>query len=185
MSIFKKRVFVFLIAVLIVISSTLLSVNIKLTKEFQEVTDGFYNGVLAEGQRDTSIHSQLMIIAREATSLANIGERNGIDVSELKDEAEYFTRDVITMEDDISYIYYCYQSLLEDISTAGYSLLAVELSSSDEAAAVSSLQTIMEAQALIDASGYNDSVRRYLSSMQFPTEFFAELAGVWPPEYFA
>lgn len=185
MSIFKKKLFVILIAVMIIISSTILSVNIKLTKEFREVTEGFYSGVMVDGKRDVSIHSQLMIIAREATVLANLAERNGLEVAELKDKAEWFSRDVATMEDNISYIYYIYQELLDKLTETAFALKELKLSAADEATAVSSLQTIIEAQAVIDDSGYNDSVRKYLISLQFPTDFFAELAGVWPPEYFA
>ena len=185
MKLFKKRIIAVLVAILIVVSSTLLSANIKLTKEFRDVTDGFYNGVLVDGKRDTSIHSQLLIVGKEAANLAAIAERNGIDVSQFKSDADYFSRDVITMQDDISYINYCYRDILEKITEVSYSLTAVELSQNDETAAINSLQAIMNAQSLIDASGYNESVRQYLSSLPILTEFFAELAGVWPPEYFA
>lgn len=181
----SKKIVAILVAVLIVLGSTLLSVKLNLSKEFDKVTEGFYSGALHNGNKEQSLHSQLLIIGKEASNLAAIAERNGIDVAQFKDEAEYFSRDVITMQDDISYIYYCYQNLLEELMQVGQALTALSLSANDEAAAVGSLQRIMDAQTLIDGSGYNESVRQYIASLQFPTTFFADLAGVDLPEYFA
>lgn len=185
MKVLAKRLISVLLALVIIIGSTVLSVNLKLSKEFDKVTEGFYSGALSSGNKEQSLHSQLLIIGKEASTLAAIAERNGVDVAQFRDEAEYFSREVITMQDDISYIYYCYQDLLEDLMQVGQALTALSLSASDETAAVGSLQRIMDAQALIAGSGYNESVRQYIASLQFPTTFFAELAGVELPEYFA
>ena len=185
MKVFTKKVFTVFLAVLIVIGSTLLSVNLKLSKDFDKVTNGFYNGNLINGSKEKSLHSLLLIVAEESSNLASIAERNGLDVSEFKNKADYFIHDVITMQDDISYIYYCYQDLLEDLMEVGQALTGLTLNANDEAAAVVSLQSIMDAQASIDASGYNESVRQCIASLQFPTEIFADLAGVDLPEYFA
>ena len=182
---FTKKIIAFVAAFIIVLSSTLLSVNLSLSKEFAKVTEGFYSGSLVNGIKEQSIHSQLLIIGKEASNLASIAERNGQNVSDFKYETEYFSREVITMQDDISYIYYCYQDLLEDLMEVGQALTVIELGSNDESSAVLSLQNIMNAQALIDGSGYNESVRQYIASLQFPTLLFAELAGADLPEYFA
>lgn len=185
MKVFAKRIIVLLIAALIVLCSTLLSVNLSLSKQFDKVTDGFYNGALHNGNKEPSLHSQLLIVGKEASALAAVAERNGLNVSEFRDNADYFCRDVITMQDDISYIYYCYQDLLDELMEVGQALTSLTLSANDEAAAVKSLQSIMDAQGLINASGYNESVRQYISSLPFLTVFFADLAGVDLPEYFA
>ena len=185
MKIFTKKIFTLAAAFIIILASTLLSVNLSLSKDFAKVTEGFYSGSLANGSKEQSIHSQLLIIGKESSNLAAIAEKNGLDVSDFKYEAEYFSRDVITMQDDISYIYYCYQDLLEDLMEVGQALTGLQLGVSDESSAVRSLQSIMDAQALIDGSGYNESVRQYIAALQLPTTFFAELAGVDLPEYFA
>lgn len=185
MKAFAKKFITVLLAVFIVIGSTLLSVNLKLSKEFDKVTDGFYSGSLANGGKEQSLHSMLLIVGKESSNLAALAERNSLDVSEFKNTADYFSRDVITMQDDISYIYCCYQKLLTDLTEVGQALAGMELSANDEAAAVASLQKIMDAQTKIDASGYNESVRQCIASLQFPTEIFADLAGVDLPEYFA
>ena len=182
---FTKKILAYAAAFIIILSSTLLSVNLSLSKEFAKVTDGFYSGSLSNGSKEQSIHSQLLVIGKEASNLAAVAERNSLDVSEFKDETEYFSRDVITMQDDISYIYYCYQDLLEELMELAQAMTGLELGVTDEASAVKSLQSIMDAQALIDNSDYNESVRQYISSLPAPTKFFAELAGVDLPEYFA
>ena len=45
MEFLKKRPAAIILAVIIVIGSTFLSVNVKLGKACQKVTDGFYSGV--------------------------------------------------------------------------------------------------------------------------------------------
>lgn len=182
---FTKKIIALFAAFIIILSSTLLSVDLKLSKEFAKVTDGFYSGLLANGNKEQSLHSQLLIVGKEASNLAAIAGRNGLDVDEFKNKAEYFSRDVITMQDDISYICYCYQELLDELMNVGQSLSGLDLSVNDEASAVNSLQNIMNAQSLIDSSGYNESVRQYIAALQSPTLFFAELADVDLPEYFA
>lgn len=172
-------------AAIIVLASTLVSVNVKLSKEFKAVTDGFYNGITVNGVKEESIHSQLMVISRAAEDLAAVAERNGIDVSEFRDEISYFNHDVIVMQEYISYIHYMYENILSYIMDVGQKLSAVSLSENDEKIAVSSLEAILRAKDNIEASSYNSTVREYISSLHFPTDFFAEFAGVALPEYFA
>jgi len=185
MKIFKNRFFALILAVLIIISSSLLSLNIKLNKEFAKISDDFYNGVLVNGQRDLSIHSQLTTIGRIAEDLSAIAGRNGIDVSEFKDSVDYFNHDILVMHDNISYIHYLYEELLDDIMDVGYALTSVDLSTNDEKAAVFALEEILKAKENIEISAYNERVRKYISSLPFPMSALADITGAHLPEYFA
>jgi len=185
MKIFKTRLFAYLLAALIVIVSSLISVNIKLNKEFSDVSNDFYNGVLTDGKRDISIHSQLILIGRAAEDIAAVAERNNIDVSQFKDDVDYFNYDILVMDGNISYIHYLYEDLLDDIMDVGYALTSVDLSTNDEQAAVSALEEIIKAKENIEISAYNERVRKYISSLPFPMSALADITGAHLPEYFA
>lgn len=185
MKLFRKKIMAYLLSALIILLSTVVSVNIKLGKECSEVVDGFYKGVMLDGVRDVSIRSQLEVISEASESIAALAERNGLNTEDFRSDIEYFKRLIVVMDEDISHIYYCYKGILDHVMNLGYALNELSLSSADEAGGVSSLQAILDAKDLIEASAYNESVRTYLNSLRFPTEFLAELSGVELPEYFA
>jgi len=185
MKIFKTRLFAYLLAALIVIVSSLISVNIKLNKEFSDVSNDFYNGVLTDGKRDISIHSQLILIGRAAEDIAAVAERNNIDVSQFKDDVDYFNYDILVMDGNISYIHYLYEDLLDDIMDVGTAINSVELSQQDEQLTVNALEEILKAKENIENSAYNERVRTYINSLQFPVDILADITGAYLPEYFA
>jgi len=185
MKLFKNRLFAILLAAIIVIGSTLLSVNIKLNKEFSYVSDDFYNGVLIDGKRETSIHSQLIVIGRASEDIAAVAERNGVDVTEFKDNIGYFNYDILVMDGNISYIHYLYEDLLDDIMEAGNAINSIQLSTQDEQIAVNALEQIINAKETIESSAYNERVRKYISALPFPMEILADITGAYLPEYFA
>ena len=55
MDFLKKRPVAIILALIIVVGSTLLSVNIKLGSKCQTITDGFYSGVTYNGYEHPSI----------------------------------------------------------------------------------------------------------------------------------
>lgn len=185
MKIFKNRFFAIFLAVAIVLSSSLLSANIKLNKEFSKVSDDFYNGVLVDGKRDISIHSQLTAIGRASEDIVAVAERNGIDVTEFKDNVDYFNYDILVMDENISYIHYLYEELLDDIMEVGTALNSVQLSKTDEQLTVNALEEILQAKENIDNSAFNERVRKYINSLPFPMDILADITGANMPEYFA
>lgn len=185
MKLIKNRFIALCLAVLIVIFSSLLSVHIKLNNEFSLVRDDFYNGVLIDGQRDISIHSQLTVIGRLAEDIAAVAERNGLNVDQFKDSIDYFSYDVLTMHENISYIHYLYEEMLDDIMETGYALNELELSENDELAVVNALEGIIVAKDNIEGSAYNERIRSYINSLRFPMNVWADISGASLPEYFA
>ena len=185
MKIFKKRFFAFILAFLIIVTSSLLSVNIKLNKEFSAVSEDFYSGVLIDGKRDISIHSQLIIIGRAAEEIAAVAERNGLDVAEFMDNVDYFNHDILVMDGDFSYLHYLYGELLDDIMDVGTSINSTTLDSKDEQIVVKALEDIISAKENIENSAYNERVRKYISALHFPMDVLADITGAYLPEYFA
>lgn len=185
MDIFKKKLFSFLLAIIIILASTIFSVNYKMGKEINAVVDGFYTGKLINGETETSIYSQLLEVSRLAEQLADIADRNGLDSEDIRDETEYFSHDIITMQNDISYIHSCYKDLMDEILSMGYEISGVNLSREDNEKTRLILQSVLDANDIINRSSYNSSVREYLNSLQFPAEILADFSGLELPEYFA
>lgn len=185
MKILKKRFFALILAVIIVLGASMVSVHTKLNKEFSQVSDDFYNGVEVNGERDISIHSQLIQIGRVCEDIVAVADRYGIDVGEFKDNVDYFNYDILVMDGNISYIHYLYEELLDDIMEAVTKISSVELSKADEQITVNALENILQAKDNIENSAYNERVRKYISSLPFLMDFFANITGAYLPEYFA
>jgi len=62
---------------------------------------------------------------------------------------------------------------------------SVELSKADEQITVNALENILQAKDNIENSAYNERVRKYISSLPFLMDFFADVTGAYLPEYFA
>ena len=84
MKIFKNRAVAVLLCVLIVIASTLLSTNVKLGREADGVSDGFYKGVTYDGYKHPAISDQLNNICGAADGLASVVASYDIDVVALR-----------------------------------------------------------------------------------------------------
>lgn len=181
----KRPSVAIILAVIIVLVSTFLSIKVKLNNEFQDVRNDFYNGVTYDGYKHPSISAQLIDICGAADGLAAIAEDYGIDCEELKDNSEYLNYSISHNYDFISSIYYSYTDVDESLTALKKQLANAELSERDAEGTAQYWKTIENAERLIGESGYNDRVRNYLSTLSPVTEFFADVFEIWTPEFFA
>ena len=79
MKLLRKPFVAVLLSALIIFSSTLLSVDVKLGKECQNITDGFYEGVVYENYQHKSIASQIRNICGAADGMVTIANNYDID----------------------------------------------------------------------------------------------------------
>ena len=182
MKLLRKPFVAVLLSALIIFSSTLLSVDVKLGKECQNITDGFYEGVVYDNYQHKSIASQIRNICGAADGMVTIANNYDIDtdaVSAASDEI----KSALTYG-SVSYIYYLYDELLDAIKPLEDQLSRAELSDRDAEGLKQYSSTITGAQSVIGSSGYNESVRAFLREMHFPADFLADLAGVELPELF-
>ena len=84
MKILKNRFVAVLLCILIVIASTLLSTNVKLGREADNVSDGFYKGVTYDGYKHPAISDQLSNICGAADGLASVAASYDVDVVALR-----------------------------------------------------------------------------------------------------
>ena len=183
MNFLKKPFVAVLLSALIICSSTLLSADIKLGRECQNITDGFYEGVVYENYQHKSIASQIRNICGAADGMVTIANNYDIDTDAVRAATDEM-KNALTYG-SVSYLHYLYEDLLQAVKPLEDQLSRAELSDRDAEGFTQYSSTISGAQSVIENSGYNESVRAFLrDEIHFPADFFAELAGVELPELF-
>lgn len=184
MNFLKKPFVAVLLSALIICGSTLLSADIKLGRECQNITDGFYEGVVYENYQHKSIASQIRNICGAADGMVTIANNYDIDTDAVRAATDEM-KSALTYG-SVSYLHYLYEDLLQAVKPLEDQLSRAELSDRDAEGFAQYSSTISGAQSVIENSGYNESVRAFLrDQIHFPADFFAELAGVELPELFA
>ncbi|MCI7136474.1 MAG: hypothetical protein SPI09_06225 [Candidatus Limivicinus sp.] len=184
MNFLKKPFVAVLLSALIICGSTLLSADIKLGRECQNITDGFYEGVVYENYQHKSIASQIRNICGAADGMVTIANNYDIDTDAIRAATDEM-KSALTYG-SVSYLHYLYDELLQAVKPLEDQLSRAELSDRDAEGFAQYSSTISGAQSVIENSGYNESVRAFLrDEIHFPADFFAELAGVELPELFA
>ena len=181
----KNPVVAVILAIIMIVASTLLSAGVKLGKETQKITDGFYDGVEYDGYNHTSIYSQLGNICGAADGIVAVASRYDIDCSNVSYASGDLKSSLSTMHNEISSIYSLYDDLCTALNSIYNDLDGVELSSRDSEGIDAYKDTITNAQRVIGSAGYNESVRTYINSLGFPANLFVKLCNVDTPEYFA
>ena len=183
MNFLKKPFVAVLLSALIICGSTLLSADIKLGRECQNITDGFYEGVVYENYQHKSIASQIRNICGAADGMVTIANNYDIDTDAVRAATDEM-KNALTYG-SVSYLHYLYEDLLQAVKPLEDQLSRAELSDRDAEGFAQYSSTISGAQSVIENSGYNESVRTFLrDEIHFPADFFAELAGVELPELF-
>ena len=183
MNFLKKPFVAVLLSALIICGSTLLSADIKLGKGCQNITDGFYEGVVYENYQHKSIASQIRNICGAADGMVTIANNYDIDTDAVRAATDEM-KNALTYG-SVSYLHYLYEDLLQALKPLEEQLSRAELSDRDAEGFAQYSSTISGAQSVIENSGYNESVRTFLrDEIHFPADFFAELAGVELPELF-
>ena len=181
----KKRPIAILLALIIVAGSTLLSVGIKLGRECQKITDGFYSGVTYDGYEHPSVQSQLKNISGAALGVTTLASNySGVDASAVKEARENF--DSSLENGTVSEIYDRYAALLSSTQTLISNMKSQTLTDRDKAGVTQYEGIITGASSVIDKSGYNDTVREFMRDTYdvFPASLFAGITDVSAPQYF-
>lgn len=187
MKIFKNRAVAVLLCVLIVIASTLLSTNVKLGREADGVSDGFYKGVTYDGYKHPAISDQLNNICGAADGLASLVAKYGYDVVTLKQCSVELKSMLDQRSSAYTTVYAKFRELLDCIETLKLEYSGLGLSERDTSGVEQYFSTVSSASEVIGSAGYNDSVQQFKRSYldRFPGSILAKLAGVDAPELFA
>ncbi len=186
MNFLRKPFVAMIISAIFVISSTLLSVHIKLGAECREITDGFVDGIEYNGEYQNGIAYDLRRLNDNIKDIADIAATCGIDTDELLSLSEDLRLGLTYSSDSASYLYYCYEELLSELKSVNSQLAENDLGDQNKDVLSECNAIINEAQSSISKSAYNETVRQFIKENRgFPTEILADLAGVYMPEYFA
>lgn len=176
MSFFKNKGIALLLAILLVLGSSLLSTRWKLGRESDKISVSF----------DYSMLGALHTLTVNADALAVIGQNNALDGAPVKDAAYGLDLALRYSADKKAHVYDCYQSLLRELGRLEQELSAASLSREDRESAELCMAALAQAQQDVEDSGYNDAVAAFLKKNGSAyTRALARLAGVSMPEYFA
>ena len=110
MNFLKKPFVAVLLSALIICGSTLLSADIKLGRECQNITDGFYEGVVYENYQHKSIASQIRNICGAADGMVTIANNYDIDTDAVRAATDEM-KSALNLS-SVSYLYGLYENLL-------------------------------------------------------------------------
>ena len=184
MKLFKNRFFALLLAVVVVIASTLINTDVKFGRECSKVTEQFYADT-SRSAAPASISRELVNILSDSESLSALASRYGADTKAL-DDANAQLRERLTAKRGASEVYVSYNKLCAALTSLMGQLPNSTLSEQDSAEVTRCADSIAEAQNAITMSDYNSVVRAFQHRYdRFPTSLLARLAGVDMPETFA
>ena len=182
MKLLKKPVVAILLVVLLVVGSTLLSADLKLSRACARVTDGFYDGVKRQPAAAQAIRS----LCDDADQMVIIGDNYGIDTSPLSADTSALRQAVGFDNPDVAAVYAAFAPFYTKLKVLENDLQHTDLSERHEEQMAEYTQDIARCHEQIDASGYNESVSTFLRrNNRFPTRQFARLFNITYPAYFA
>ena len=183
MKLLKNPVFAVFLAIVVVISSTLINTNVKLGRKCRAVSDLFYEGVTAAGYTRPSIASHLENISGFADGLAAIAHNNGVDAAEVEQDVDMLRGSVSS--GDMFLIRSNYSSLLSALTKLVDALERASLDERDASGVEQYKSSLAGAQSAIGESGYNEAVRDFLRRYdRFPSRQLGAAARVHMPETF-
>ena len=189
MKFLSKKSTALILSAIMVIASTLISVNVKLGSEVRKVTDSFYKvgDTITDTGSYRSISSHLNNFCAYTDGLVTIADNYGIDTEDAYWASRWVKQAMTYSEDEIMYIYSEYSDLVIQTDKLIDQLYRADLNERDASGLAQYESSIEGAKSAIEAAAsvYNSTVREFLAKNDhFPTDFLAELADVEMPEYF-
>lgn len=185
MSALSKRSVALLLTAVLVVGSTLLSAHVKLEAKADRVIEGFYTGSWAGARDAVSPSTHLKNICGAADGLTTIAGSYGLDTEDADWNCELLKQGLNDAEEDIGYLYTCYEDLCAEVDRLAGQMSLMELSQRDASGLEQYRNTIQGARSALASSHYNEQVREFYRVIQdYPAGFLAELTGVTMPEGF-
>ena len=174
MKLFQKKWFALLLAVLLVLVSTLANVNVKLGRKTDALASEF----------DSTLAPSLLSLCDKAENLADVADVNGVNADRLR-AAVLALRADLGGEADVSGAYESYVQLNRAFDAVNAELSGLTLGQRDSAAYAGAVSEATALNASIATAPYNSSVKSFAAKHGAFPRFMASLAGVFWPESFA
>ena len=185
MKFFKKPAVAVILVIILVIASTLLSFEIRFGSKCQQISDGFFDGVYVDGELRPSCASIVKKITGYAEEIRAIAFENGLDTESLDSDLESLKYSIKYSDPDASYVYFCYNDVLNSLGNLKSSLKTANISAEDSESISQLYLQINSAAREFDTTGYNESVRAFLRDYdRFPVSKFYWYTNVIMPSCF-
>ena len=187
MNFFKRPFVAVVLSALIVVCSTLVSINVKLDSKCDAVSDIFYEGVRISGVEYPAMAEPMKQLCALTDDIILIANNYGIDTGALSQRLDALELAMQYSDDDVDYIGSCYGDYFKELRSVENQLQNTGLSERHQAVMDAYSVQIAECSGTIaqGAVGYNEKVRSFLKSYdKFPTSFWADVTGTWFPGYF-
>lgn len=183
MSLLSKKPIAILVAVLIILGSTMTGARLSLEKESRQIEELFYSGVDVDGYVHPSIYSQIQKRSEAANGLLSVGRSYEL-AAECEDLSQ--AREDLGYSGSVSGYYYNDTELEKAFDALKTELDKCSLSERDAKAVETYASTFKNAGNVIANSGYNEAVREFYRDViyQFPAEWFYLNTNVDTPSYF-
>ena len=184
---FLKNPFVaVLLSLLIVVVSTLLSVDVKLSRKAENVANGFYEGVKVSGSVRTPVASNLGDLCDAADQLAVIADNYGLDTASLREGTDTLRRSLGSRVGDAHTVYGEYSRFNQALLVVEDALERTDLSERHSEQLEDLVERIEDDREDIARSGYNESVSAFLRvGNRFLTRRWAQMFDIAYPTQFA
>ena len=187
MNFFKRPFVAVVLTVLIVLCSTLVSINVKLQGKCDAVSDIFYEGVRVSGVDYPAMAEPMKQLCALTDDIILIAYNYGINTEALSQRLDELELAIQYSDDDVGYIGSCYGDFFKELRAVEDQLQNTGLSERHQTVMDEYSAQIETCSVTIDqgAKGYNEKVRGFLKSYdKFPTSFWADVTGTWFPGYF-
>ena len=187
MNFFKKPFVAVVLSALIVVCSTLVSINVKLKSKCDAVSDIFYEGVRISRVEYPAMAEPMKQLCALTDDVVLIANNYGIDTGELAQRLDELKLAIQYSDNDVNYIGSCYGDFFKALRAVENQLQSTGLSERHQTAMDEYSAQIASCSETISqgAAGYNEKVRSFLKSYdKFPTNFWADVTGTWFPGYF-
>lgn len=187
MNFFKRPFVAVVLSALIVLCSTLVSINVKLQSKCDGVSDIFYDGVRISGVEYPAMAEPMKQLCALTDDVILIANNYGIDTRELSSFQTDLENGLLYWDWRLDALSERYGAFLKALRTVENQLQSTGLSERHQAAMDEYSAQIASCSGTIaqGAVGYNEKVRSFLKSYdKFPTSFWADVTGTLLPGYF-
>lgn len=187
MNFFKRPFVAVVLSAVIVLCSTLVSINVKLDSKCRDVNAIFYEGVTVSGYDYPAMAAPIKELCTLTDDIILVANNYGIDTEPLAYALDDLELAIQYSDDDVNYIGSCYSDFFKELRAVETQLHNTGLSERHTTAMADYSAQIEECSSAVaeGAAGYNEYVRDFLRSYdKFPTDMWADLTGIWFPGYF-
>ncbi len=186
MKFLKKPFAAVLLSIIIVLCSTVISINVKLNNKCESLIDKFYEGGIEQGFVVDSIYGNLCRMYELAEEIVLVADNYGVDTRELSSNINALKETINYKNHDMSEIYSNYSDFYSSLRAVEIELSNIQLSQRHMEYMNSASEQISYLKSCVDDSNYNESVRTFYKKFdRFPVNIFADLFNIEYPEYFA